>query len=63
MSDLADTGTGLAFMKRASRDTFKVCADSAENMAAQIESGALPINAAAACRLLATVFRAAASRP
>jgi hypothetical protein len=32
----------LGFMKRAARDAFKVCAKSAEDMADQIESGALP---------------------
>ena len=29
----------LSFMKRASRDTFRLCAKSAEAMAASVESG------------------------
>lgn len=53
----------LAFMKRASRDTFNACADSAERMADQAESGALPMDAKTALRFLATMFRASAERP
>jgi exonuclease VII small subunit len=44
-------GAALAFMQRASRDTFRLCAQSAEAMAAQIESGELPMDAANALRL------------
>lgn len=56
-------GTALAFMKRASRDTFKVCADAAESMAVQVESGALPMDAVTALRLLASMFRSSGERP
>lgn len=56
-------GTALAFMKRASRDTFKVCADTAESMAEQVESGALPMDAVTALRLLASMFRSSGERP
>jgi hypothetical protein len=52
----------LAFMKRASRDTFRVCAESAENMASKVESGEMPDDAATLLRLLATMFRASAER-
>jgi hypothetical protein len=48
----------LAFMKRASRDTFAVCAESAENLALKIESDELPVDGATACRMLASMFRA-----
>lgn len=56
-------GTALAFMKRASRDTFKVCADTAESMAEQVESGALPMDAVTALRLLVNMFRSSGERP
>ena len=55
-------GVALAFMKRASRDTFRVCAKSAEELAQQIESGALPMDAPTACRFLAAMFQSAANR-
>lgn len=55
-------GVALAFMKRASRDTFKMCAESAEKMAVEIESGALPIDAPNALRLLASMFLGSARR-
>lgn len=53
---------GLGFMKRASRDTFRVCAETAESMARQVESGALPVDAQTACRMLATMFLASSGR-
>lgn len=62
-TDLDKRAVALAFMKRASRDTFNVCADSAERMADQAESGALPIDAPTALRFLASMFRASAERP
>lgn len=48
--------TAIAMMKRASRDTFKLCAEQAEELALQIENGS-PMDGAAALRLLATLFR------
>lgn len=53
----------LSFMKRASRDTFKVCAKSAEEMAVQVESGVLPLDAPTALRFLAAMFTSSAERP
>ena len=58
----ASMGVALAFMKRASRDTFALCAKSAEDMAKQVESGALPMDAATALRLLASMFVASSRR-
>jgi len=52
----------LEFMKKASRDTFRVCADSAEEMAQHIESGNLPLDAPNALRLLASMFTASSER-
>lgn len=63
MAESATVGTALAFMKRASRDTFRLCAGSAEELAVQIDSGELPMDGATACLLLATMFRASADRP
>ena len=63
MSEPATKGEALAFMKRASRDTFRICAQSAEALAAEIESGALDADGATACRLLASMFAASAQRP
>ena len=63
MTAPATPGEALAFMKRASRDTFRICAQSAEALAAEIESGALDVDGATACRLLASMFAALAARP
>jgi hypothetical protein len=52
----------LSFMKRASRDTFQLCADMAESMARQVEDGALPMDAVTALRLLASMFTASSRR-
>jgi len=62
MSEAASKGEALAFMKRASRDTFKVCAQAAENMAVRVESGEVPMDASTALRLLASMFEASARR-
>lgn len=62
MSEAATKGTALAFMKRASRDTFHLCAESAENLAIQVENGELPMDAVTALRLLASMFDASARR-
>ena len=61
-TDRDPMAAALAFMKRASRDTFKVCAESAENLAVQIESGALLVDGATACRLLASMFITSSQR-
>ena len=61
-TDRDPTAVALGFMRRASRDTFKVCAASAENLAVQIESGALPMDGATACRLLASMFITSSQR-
>lgn len=61
-SDDRDKALALSFMRRASRDTFRVCAQSAENLAVQIESGQLPMDASTALRLLAQMFEASARR-
>ena len=56
MNDSLETnnkGVALAFMKRASRDTFRLCARSADQMAEQIEAGTLPMDATTALKLLA----------
>jgi hypothetical protein len=56
-------GVALTFMKRASRDTFALCAKSAEDMAKQVEIGVLPpMDAVTALRLLASMFVASARR-
>lgn len=52
----------LSFMKRASRDTFALCAATAEDIATQVESGALPMDAPTALRLLASMFTASLRR-
>lgn len=52
----------LAFMKRASRDTFRVCAKQAEEMADALERGEFPVDAPAALRMLALMFRSSADR-
>jgi hypothetical protein len=65
MTDLATDdrkAVALAMMKRAARDAFKLCAITAEDLAQQIEAGALPIDGAAACRLLAHMFTVSAER-
>lgn len=61
-TELDRKGVALAFMKRASRDTFRVCARYAEEMAVSVESGELPLDATAALRLLVTMFNDAARR-
>ena len=63
MTDPATPGEALAFLKRASRDTFRICAQSAEALAAEIESGALDLDGVTACRVLASMFTASAQRP
>ena len=63
MSAPATKGEALVFLKRASRDTFRVCAETAEALAAEIESGALDVDGVTACRLLASMFAASAARP
>jgi len=55
-------GVALAFMKRASRDTFRVCAEADEHFATQVESGALLVDAVTALRLLATMFTTSAGK-
>jgi hypothetical protein len=65
MTDLATDdrrAVALGFMKRASRDTFKLCAESAEAMAKQVENGELPMDAPTALRFLATLFMGSARR-
>lgn len=61
-TDRDPMAVALGFMKRAARDTFKVCAESAENLAVQIESGALSVDSATACRLLASMFITSSQR-
>lgn len=56
------TAVALSFMKRASRDTFNLCAKSAESLAVQVESGAIPMDAPTALRLLASMFVGSARR-
>lgn len=58
--ELSPKGVALAFMKRASRDTFKACATSASNLADQIEDGAVNLDAPSALRLLAIMFESSA---
>ena len=53
-------GVALAFMKRASRDTFRVCAKQAEDLAARIEDGELRLDAPSALRMLAIILAASA---
>lgn len=52
----------LAFMKQASSDTFRICAKTAEELAKQIEGGTMPVDAAAALRLLVHIFETSAER-
>lgn len=61
-TDFDPKATALAFMKRASRDTFALCAESAEAMALEIERGGLPMDGPTALRFLATMFRGSARR-
>jgi hypothetical protein len=61
-TDLDPKGVALSFLKRAARDTFKVCAESAEAMAAAIEAGDLSLDAPDALRLLASMFQGSARR-
>jgi hypothetical protein len=60
--ELDRKGVALAFMKRASRDTFRTCAKYAEDMAVSVENGEAPLDAPAALRLVAAMFRSAAGR-
>jgi len=62
VATVATKGVALALMKRASRDTFRHCAKSAESMAAKVEGGVLPMDAPTALRLLAAMFNASADR-
>jgi hypothetical protein len=55
-------GVAISFMKRASRDTFKVCAKTCEDMAAKVRSGDLPMDAETALMLVASMFTASAQR-
>ena len=59
---IAGKDMALEFMKEASRDTFRVCADSAEEMARHVESGEFPLDAPDALRLLASMFTASSER-
>jgi hypothetical protein len=52
----------LSFMERAARDAFKLCAITAEDLAQQIEAGALPMDGPTACRMLAHMFTVSAGR-
>ena len=64
MSDAATgpdrMGVALALIKRARRDTFRACAQSALNLADQIEDGAIDLDAPSALRLLAVMFESSA---
>jgi hypothetical protein len=65
MTDLATDdrrAVALSFMKRASRDTFALCADLAETMAADLEKTPAFLTAPNALRLLAEMFRGSARR-
>lgn len=55
-------GVALSFMKRAGRDTFRACAQSAEELAQKVESGELPIDAPTALRLLVYMFERSSER-
>lgn len=50
----------MALIKRARRDTFRACAQSALNLADQIEDGAIDLDAPSALRLLAVMFESSA---
>ena len=60
MPDDASRGVALAFMKRASRDTFRSCAKSAYGLADQIEDGMVKLDAPSALRMLAIIFESSA---
>jgi len=62
MSEPASKSVALAFMKRASRDTFRVCAKSAYDLADQIEDGRVHLEAPSALRMLAIMFESSAER-
>jgi hypothetical protein len=65
MGDLATDdrqAVALAMLKRAARDAFALCADQADAMAADLEKAAPWMDAPAALRLLATMFRGSARR-
>jgi hypothetical protein len=57
------TRVALGFMKKASRDTFVACAQSAEDLAQKVEINELPMDAPTALRLLAVMFRSSSQRP
>lgn len=59
-TELDRKGVALAFMKRASRDTFRECAKSARAVADQIEDGKLRLDAPSALRMLAIIFESSA---
>ncbi len=48
----------LSLLRHAERAIFRICAEAAEDMAAKVESGELPMDAPTALRLLASMFRA-----
>lgn len=62
MADPFQQRAALEFMKGAAREAFAVCARTAEEMAANIEKGDLPMDGVTACRLLASMFKASAGR-
>lgn len=53
-------GVALALLKQAGRDTFRACAQSASDLADQIEDGAIDLDAPSALRLLAIMFESSA---
>lgn len=61
-TELDRKGVALAFMKRASCDTFRACAKSAYGLADQIEDGELRLDAPTALRMLAIIFESSAER-
>jgi hypothetical protein len=64
--DDADRAASIVTARNAMRgvahDTFRICATTAETMAEQMDSGALVVEAADACRLLAEIFRTSSTR-
>lgn len=63
MTEPASRGVALAFMKRAARDTFELCAQSAFSLAEQIERGKLKTDTVSTLRMLAVSFRQAGRTP
>jgi hypothetical protein len=64
--DDADRAASIVTARNAMRgvahDTFHICAATAETLAEQLDSGALVVEAADACRLLVDIFRTSATR-